>query len=104
MESIEELMNIGDKYIESERLCKILRIDKKTILQIYGTIYLTHRREIERLKEQFHWLCKYEKGDTWFRREIIPYIIDIINRQKYEPDIIQSVYVPIAIYPKERNK
>ena len=81
MESIEELMNIEDKYIKSERLCEILGIDKKTILQIYGTIYLSHRREIERLKEQLQWLSKYEKGDTWFRREIIPYIIDIINRQ-----------------------
>lgn len=92
------------EYISSSDISKILGMNEMEVSRIYGTMYILYKREIERLKSKIVSLRKYEKGEIFYNREVIPYMLSIIERREAgERNIILPIYVPIAIYATKKE-
>ncbi len=92
-------LRIKDEYIRSSDMSQILQIAENMVSQVYGTMYILYKAEIEHLKERVSILRKYEKGEVWYNKEILPYMMSIIKRRNAgEKNIIIPIYVPIPVY------
>ena len=104
MNKREILLRDKEEYISSSDISKFLRMNEMEVSRIYGTMYILYRREIERLKAKISLLRKYEKGEIFYNREVIPYMISIVERRDAgERNIILPIYAPIAIYATKKE-